>query len=140
MRLQDPACTHVVLVTLAKITPVSKAAALQQDLRRAGIEFNSWVVNKCLTGSGTRDPLLVRRQQREAMQIERVRSGLAARTFVLPWQATAPVGICALAALLRQRTGSRLPGLASTRSRPGNHGKRPTAPLIHRSSIYIPYL
>lgn len=99
MRLQDPAYTHVVLVTLAEITPVSEAAALQQDLRRAGIEPHSWVINKCLTGSGTRDPLLTRRQQGEAVQIERVRAGLAARSFVLPWQANAPVGISALTAL-----------------------------------------
>jgi arsenite-transporting ATPase len=38
MRLQDPAHTKVLLVTLLETTPVSEAAALQQDLRRAGIE------------------------------------------------------------------------------------------------------
>src|ERR1019366_3467468 len=38
MRLQDPAYTRVLLVTLAETTPVSQASALQEDLRRAQIE------------------------------------------------------------------------------------------------------
>jgi arsenite-transporting ATPase len=38
MRLQDPDHTKIVLVTLPEITPVSQAAALQDDLRRAKIE------------------------------------------------------------------------------------------------------
>ena len=33
MRLQDPAYTRIVLVTLPEITPVSEAAALQDDLQ-----------------------------------------------------------------------------------------------------------
>ena len=46
MRLQDPAYTRVILVTLPETTPVSEAAALQDDLRRAGIEPFGWVINK----------------------------------------------------------------------------------------------
>jgi arsenite-transporting ATPase len=38
MRLQDPAPTKVILVTLPETTPVSEASALQGDLRRAKIE------------------------------------------------------------------------------------------------------
>jgi arsenite-transporting ATPase len=38
MRLQDAAYTRIILVTLPEITPISQAAALQEDLRRAGIE------------------------------------------------------------------------------------------------------
>ena len=37
MRLQDPAYTRILLVALPEITPVSEAAALQDDLQRAGI-------------------------------------------------------------------------------------------------------
>ncbi|MGZ3416160.1 MAG: arsenical pump-driving ATPase, partial [Isosphaeraceae bacterium] len=48
MRLQDPAYTRVILVTLPETTPVSEAAALQDDLRRAGIEPFGWVINKSL--------------------------------------------------------------------------------------------
>jgi arsenite-transporting ATPase len=93
MRLQDPAHTKVLLVTLLETTPVSEAAALQQDLRRAGIEPYAWVMNRGLTGSGTIDPLLQKRMQAEATQISRIKSGLARRCFQLPWQATPPVGI-----------------------------------------------
>ncbi|MHB2205347.1 ArsA-related P-loop ATPase [Methylobacterium sp. CM6257] len=38
MRLRDPAYTHVIVVTLPETTPVSEAAALREDLRRAQIE------------------------------------------------------------------------------------------------------
>ena len=38
MRLQDAAYTKIILVTLPEVTPVSQAAALQDDLRRARIE------------------------------------------------------------------------------------------------------
>ena len=61
MRLQDPAYTRVLLVTLAETTPVSQANALQEDLRRAHIEPYAWVVNKSLLAAGTRDPLLRQR-------------------------------------------------------------------------------
>jgi arsenite-transporting ATPase len=96
MRLRDPAHTQVLLVTLPETTPVSEAAASQEDLRRAGIEPYSWIINRGLAGSGTADPLLRRRMLGEAAQIERVRHGLARRAFLLPWQAEPPVGIVAL--------------------------------------------
>jgi Uma2 family endonuclease len=38
MRLQDPNLTRIIVVTLPETTPVSQAAALQEDLRRAHIE------------------------------------------------------------------------------------------------------
>ena len=56
MRLQDPAYTKVLLVTLAETTPVSEAAALQADLRRARIEPWAWVVNQSLAAASTRRP------------------------------------------------------------------------------------
>jgi len=96
MRLQDPSHTQVLLVTLPETTPVSEAAALQEDLRRAGIEPHAWVVNRALAGSGASDPLLRTRMAGEAAQINRLRAGLARRLFLLPWQAEAPVGLPAL--------------------------------------------
>jgi arsenite-transporting ATPase len=96
MRLQDSAYTHVILVTLAETTPVSQAAALQEDLRRAGIEPFAWVINKCLVASGTRDPLLLRRLSGERLQIARVHNGLAKAAYLLPRLAEPPVGIAAL--------------------------------------------
>jgi arsenite-transporting ATPase len=99
MRLQDPAYTRIVLVTLPEITPVSEAAALQEDLRRAAIQPFAWVINRSLLAAGTRDPLLTARLAGERVQIRRVRDGLAERVFVVPWQTTPPVGIAALSQL-----------------------------------------
>jgi arsenite-transporting ATPase len=101
MRLQDPAYTRVLVVTLAELTPVSEAAALQGDLRQAGVEPFGWVVNASLTSSGTRDPLLLARAALEHRQLQRIRDGLAARAWMLPWQLESPVGAGRLAALAR---------------------------------------
>ena len=99
MRLQDPACTRIVIVTLPEVTPVSEAAALQDDLRRAGIEPFAWVVNRSLAASGTRDPLLAARIAGESAQLARIEQGLAQRTCLVPWVARPPVGVEALRAL-----------------------------------------
>ncbi len=93
MRLQDPAHTKVILVTLPETTPVSEAAGLQEDLRRAGIQPFGWVINKCLTVSGTRDSLLRLRLARERTQIARVQNGLAKRAFIIGWRSKPPIGV-----------------------------------------------
>ena len=87
MRLQDPEQTKMLLVTLPETTPVLEAAALQEDLRRAGIEPWAWVINASLAAAGPRDPLLVARAQSEIAQIEKVRDELAERVGLVPWLA-----------------------------------------------------
>jgi arsenite-transporting ATPase len=99
MRLQDPDTTKVLLVTLPETTPVTQAAALQDDLRRAHIEPWAWVINKSLAATGTVDPLLQARLLGEQQQTERIARGLAQRTYALPWLAESPVGVAALGAL-----------------------------------------
>lgn len=99
MRLQDADMTHVVIVTLPEVTPVSQAAALQDDLRRARIEPWAWVINKSVAATGTTDPLLQARLAGEQRQAARIASGLAQRAYVLPWLATPPVGVDALGRL-----------------------------------------
>jgi len=96
MRLQDADITRVVIVTLPETTPVSQAAALQDDLRRAKIEPWAWVINKSVAATGTTDPLLQARLAGEQRQCERIAGGLARRTFVVPWMSEAPVGVPAL--------------------------------------------
>lgn len=93
MRLQDPDYTKVILVALPETTPVSEAASLQDDLRRARIEPWGWVVNRALAQTGTTDPLLQGRIAGEAAQIARIRGGLAKRLYLLPFRAEPPVGI-----------------------------------------------
>lgn len=96
MRLQDPAYTRVLLVTLPETTPVSEAGALQEDLRRAKIEPFGWVVNKSMAITGTRDTLLQARIKGESAQIERVKRDFASRVYGLDFRAVAPVGIAEL--------------------------------------------
>lgn len=93
MRLQDPAYTRVLLVTLPETTPVSEASALQDDLRRAGIAPYGWVVNKSMAITGTRDPLLRARIRGEKAQIERVKRDCASRVYGLDFRPIAPVGL-----------------------------------------------
>ena len=100
MRLQDASLTRVIIGTLPEVTPVSQAAALQDDLRRAKIEPYAWVINKSLAASGTTDPLLIARLDGERRQVARIASGLAQRTFMLPWLPQSPVGVDALGALV----------------------------------------
>lgn len=100
MRLQDGSMTRVIIVTLPEVTPVSQAAALQDDLRRAQIEPWAWVINKSIAATGTTDPLLQARLAGEVRQTERIANGLAKRTFVLPWLPEPPVGVQALARLV----------------------------------------
>ena len=99
MRLQDAAYTKIILVTLPEVTPVSQAAALQEDLRRASIEPYAWVLNKSVLAAGTRDPLLAARLAGERKQMERI-SGLAKRIFTLAWLAVPPIGFAELSRLV----------------------------------------
>ena len=99
MRLQDPDYTKVILVALPETTPVSEAASLQDDLRRAKIEPWGWVVNRSMARAGTTDPFLQRRIMGEAVQIARIRDGLAQRIYLLPFLAEPPVGVPALLSL-----------------------------------------
>lgn len=106
MRLQDAAYTKIILVTLPEVTPVSQAAALQDDLRRARIEPYAWVLNKSVLAAGTHDPLLQARLAGEHLQIERMSAGLAQRLYALPWLAVPPIGLGELSKLARGPTTS----------------------------------
>ncbi|MGZ3474290.1 MAG: arsenical pump-driving ATPase [Polyangiales bacterium] len=103
MRLRDPSYTKIILVTLAETTPVTEAAQLQSDLRRAGIEPFAWVIDSSLAASGTTDPLLRERAARELEQIERVRRDYAQRVAIVPWMTEPPIGPEWLARLARSQ-------------------------------------
>jgi len=104
MRLQDAAYTKIILVTLPEVTPVSQAAALQDDLRRAGIEPYAWVLNKSVLASGTSDPLLAARLAGERKQMDRMAAGLAKRIFMLAWLPVPPIGFAELSKLVVKRS------------------------------------
>ncbi len=91
-RLRDPRFTKVLLVTLPEATPVHEAAALQTDLRRAGIEPFGWIVNQSFAGDAVCDPVLRERGAREERYLTEVRDHLATRLAWVPWYPDAPVG------------------------------------------------
>lgn len=101
MHLQDPEWTRIILVTLPETTPVSEAAALQDDLRRARIEPYAWVVNRSMAAVQSQDPVLATRVAGEQRQLARLRAGLARRLYLAPWLPRAPVGAHGLRQLLR---------------------------------------
>lgn len=104
MRLADPAYTKILRVALAETTPVSEAAQLRADLRRANIEPYAWIINSSLAAAGSNDPVLRRRILAEVEQIAVVQSRHAKRVAIVPWQTEEPVG----AERLRRLAGTNL--------------------------------
>lgn len=100
MRLRDPEYTKILIVALAETTPVSEAAQLQADLRRAEIEPYAWIINSSLAAAGSTDPLLRQRIAGELRQIGVVRERHARRLAVVPWLTEEPVGSTRLLALV----------------------------------------
>ncbi|MDH6254986.1 arsenical pump-driving ATPase [Aurantimicrobium minutum] len=99
MRLQDPVATKVLLVTLAEPTPVSEAAELQEDLRRAGINPYGWVINNSIAAAQPESPFLQQRAHNELAEIERVKS-LTPHYAIIPLKTEEPTGAARLKAVL----------------------------------------
>lgn len=99
MRLQDPVATKVLLVTLAEPTPVSEAAELQEDLRRAGINPYGWVINNSIAAAQPESPFLQQRAHNELVEIERVKS-LTNHLAIIPLMTVEPTGAFRLKSVL----------------------------------------
>lgn len=91
-RLRNDDFTRVLVVTLPEATPVHEAAALQGDLRRAGIEPFAWVINQSFAECGSRDPLLMARGRGEIPYLREVTEQHSPRTFLVPWAKEEPTG------------------------------------------------
>ena len=98
-RLQDSGATKIIIVTLPEITPVLEATALQDELRRAGIEPWAWIVNQSLNGLDLDSGLLRTRASSEVEHLRHVRHDLATRTALVPMQLVEPRGMHGLAPL-----------------------------------------
>ena len=90
-RLRDEKQTEVVIVTLPEATPVFEASRLRDDLSRAGINNKWWVVNQCLSMTGTTNPMLVARAEAEKQWLDQVRSISAGNFVAIPWLQDASV-------------------------------------------------
>ena len=95
-RLRDPEFARMLVITLAESTPVHEAQRLQDDLRRAEIEPFGWIINSSLTASATTHPTLRARAAAELAHIDHVREASGGGTWLVGWQAEAPVGVAAL--------------------------------------------
>jgi arsenite-transporting ATPase len=86
MSLQDQELSKIILVSLPETTPMREAAALQDDLNRAGIRPYAWLVNQCLSMlSGISDPLLKSRARAEKDVMDAIRANYSERTFGIPF-------------------------------------------------------
>ena len=104
-RLTDPDFTSVFVVTLPEATPIHEAAALQADLRRAGIEPTAWVVNQSLAAAVT-DPVLVARAAAETHYLDEIATRHATRMAIVPMLAESPTGIQGVARLFGAPAGA----------------------------------
>lgn len=82
-RLRDDQETAVVIVTLAEATPVLEAQRLQEDLKRAEIFPQWWVINQSLYATDTKDPVLKGRAIAEEQWIQKVED-ISAKCAIVP--------------------------------------------------------
>lgn len=86
MALQDGSLSKVILVSLPETTPMREAAALQEDLKRAGITPYAWVVNQSLSmQAAIKDPLLKSRARAEGEVIQTIENSLTQRIYGIPY-------------------------------------------------------
>ncbi|MFE8703166.1 arsenical pump-driving ATPase [Cytobacillus sp. FJAT-54145] len=101
-RLRNNKQTEVVIVTLPEATPVLEASRLQEDLERAHIYSNWWVVNQSFSATDTTDPILSRRAVSEQYWISKVKNKLAKHFSVIPWLKNETIGFEQLKKLVRK--------------------------------------
>ncbi|MFK9116017.1 arsenical pump-driving ATPase [Peribacillus castrilensis] len=84
--------TAVVIVTLAEATPVLEASRLQDDLRRANINPQWWVINQSLYATNTADPVLSGKAMAEKEWIHEVKEKSSEKCVIIPWMHEEKVG------------------------------------------------
>ena len=86
MALQDRDFAKIILISLPETTPMREAAALQEDLKRAGITPYAWVVNQSLSMVALiKDPLLKSRALAEGEVISAITESLTNRIYGVPY-------------------------------------------------------
>lgn len=86
MHLQNASLSKVILVSLPETTPMREAVALQDDLKRAGINPYAWVINQSLSmQEGISDALLKKRALAELKVIGEIVNKHANRTYGIPF-------------------------------------------------------
>ena len=84
-RLRDKSQSEFIIVTLPEPTPVLEAQRLRDDLERAGIHQQWWVVNQCLILNCSTDSFLRAKAKSETKWIEEVRHITKGHFVLRPW-------------------------------------------------------
>lgn len=77
--------TEVIIVTLPEVTPVYEAMRLENDLKRAGLSANWWVINQSFALTGSSNRTLAVKANNEAEWINKVDCHTHDKTVLLPW-------------------------------------------------------
>lgn len=84
-RLRDDILSDFVIVTLPEPTPVLESKRLRDDLERAGIHQQWWVINQCLILNHSTDSFLRAKANSEVKWIEEVRRIADSHLVLRPW-------------------------------------------------------
>ena len=79
--------TEVVIVALPEATPVYEALRLEDDLKRAQITVNWWVINQSFYHAETTNALLKAKAGSEAEWINRIDRHMDGRFALVDWSA-----------------------------------------------------
>jgi arsenite/tail-anchored protein-transporting ATPase len=83
--LRDPEITEVIIVSLAQTTPVYEALRLQEDLQRAALSVNWWIINSSMAKTHTVNKLLKARANSEWEWIKHVSDHTLGKCAVVEW-------------------------------------------------------
>ncbi len=86
-RLKNSAETEVIIVTLPETTPVYEAMRLEEDLKRANINTEWWVVNSSLYNSNTTNKMLSAKASNEIEWINKVDTHSNGKFAIISWSA-----------------------------------------------------
>lgn len=84
-RLRNEEETEVIIVTLAETTPVYEAVRLLNDLKRAGIHSNWWVINSSFYAADTTNAILKVKAGNEVQWINKVNEISNGNFAVVEW-------------------------------------------------------
>lgn len=84
-KIQNKNLTQMIIVTLAEKTPYLESKRLAEDLNRANIGHNWWVVNQSLVTLNQRDDLFSNKKEDESIWINKIKNESLDNYFVIPY-------------------------------------------------------
>lgn len=84
-KLKDDSLTEVLIVTLPEATPVYEATRLQEDLNRAGIYSNWWIINSSFYATDATNEILKGKANNEVQWINQVSKLSKGNSALIRW-------------------------------------------------------